>query len=387
MNDSLLKKVYNDIENKYEDSLNLLEIIVNIDSPTVNKEGVNLVGHEIRRKLESENIDYEILENENYGNHIIATIKGKKKGKILLMGHKDTALPDGTAKNRPFKITENHIAGPGVSDMKSGLVTMIQAASSLKNLAADEICDIQLLFTPDEELGSPISKSVITELAKDASCVFNLEPGRPDGSIVTARKGSAHLRIDIEGKAAHSGAFIENGISANDELAQKMIHIKKLMNIEDGITINFGKLNGGIGNNVVSPCAYTSIHLAFWKLEDYKKTYKEIEGIVNTSYIEGTKSKLSGDIGMLPMEKNEGVLKLLEIVKNAANYLDINITEQTTKGAADVGFTAALGIPSICGMGPIGGNWHAENEYMELNSLIPRTKLLASSILLFCKQL
>lgn len=387
MNQSLLEEVFNDIELKNEDSLNFLKSIVNIDSPTGNKDAVNRVGMEIRRKLESENIDYQIIENEKYGNHIIATIKGRKKGKVLLMGHQDTALPEGTVSKRPFNINGNHIFGPGVSDMKSGLITMVQVASTLKKIAKDEICDIQLLFTPDEELGSPISKKVITELAKDASAVFNLEPGRPDGSIVTARKGSAHLRIDIEGKAAHSGAFIENGISANDELAQKMIHIKKLMNIETGVTINFGKINGGIGNNVVSPFAYTTIHLAFWKLKDYEETYDAIEKIVNTSFIDGTISKLSGDISMLPMEKNEGVMKLFEIVKNAARHLDIYISEQTTKGASDSGFTAALGVPTICGMGPIGGNWHADNEYMELNSLIPRTKLLASSILLFCEKL
>lgn len=373
------------LENIEEEILELLKEIVNIDSHSNDKSGVDTVAAVIKNKLEENNIPNEILANEDLGNHIIATVKGNKEGKILLMGHMDTVYPSGTVSKRPFENDGKLLRGPGVSDMKSGLVTMLGAAMALKEVAGSDICDIELLFTPDEEIGSPISRAVIEERSKNALAVFNLEAGRPDGSIVTARKGSAHLKIEIEGKAAHSGAFIEQGISANDELALKMTEIKKLMNEEKGITINFGKVKGGISNNVVSPFAAATIHIGFWTLEDFLETQSKIRSIVDTAYISGTKSILSGDISMLPMEKHDGVAKLYEIVQMAAKELNIAITEQRTKGAADAGFASSLGVPTICGMGPVGGNWHSEDEYLELESFLPRMKLLANSILILVR--
>ncbi|MCG3088261.1 M20 family metallopeptidase [Sporosarcina cyprini] len=374
------------LEERQASAIDFLEKLVNTDSSATDKHSVNQVGELIRRRLELEGISYEVKRNEDFGDTIIATIPGNRPGKVLLMGHMDTAFPIGTAKERPFSRKGDLLHGPGVSDMKSGLVIMMEAAVALKELAGDKICDLELLFTPDEEIGSPLSRATIQERAENALAVFNLEPGRPDGSVVTARKGSAHLKISVEGKAAHSGAFIEKGISANDELALKMIEIKKLMDVEKGITVNFGKIEGGIGNNVVSPSASATIHLAFWTEEQYDQTVGAIQKIVDHSYVSGSKSTLSGKIGMLPMEKHAGVETLFRAVERAGRELGHNVTEQRTKGAADAGFTASLGIPTICGMGPVGGNWHGVDEYMELETFGPRTLLLATSILQYLKQ-
>ncbi|MFC4801311.1 M20 family metallopeptidase [Neobacillus sp. GCM10023253] len=383
---AMLQKINNYLDSQKENALKSLEEIVNIDSFSYDKDGVNRVGAVIRQQLENAGIPYEIRENEEFGNHIIAVIKGKKQGKILLMGHQDTPHPPGTTLQRPFKVEGNLLRGPGVSDMKSGLISMIHTAIALQRFANEEMCDIELLFTPEEELGSPISRNIIVERAKDALAVFNLEAARPDGSIVTSRKGSAHMKIEIEGRASHSGAFIEDGISANDELAIKMTKIKQLMDLDKGTTVNFGKIEGGISNNVVSPYAFATIHSSFWSEKDFNELYQQINKVVETPYITGTKSKLTGGIGILPMEKHEGVSKLFKIVQKAAEGLHLNITEQQTKGAADAGFTASLGVPTICGMGPVGGNWHALDEYMVLDTFIPRMKLLAASILLFVKE-
>ncbi|KAB7707088.1 M20/M25/M40 family metallo-hydrolase [Bacillus aerolatus] len=384
--DAVLQKINNYLDSQKENALRFLEEIVNIDSFSYDKDGVNRVGAVIRKRLEDSGIPYEIRENGEFGDHIIAVIKGKKQGKILLMGHQDTPHPPGTTLQRPFKIEGNLLRGPGVSDMKAGLVSMINAAIALQEFAYEEMCDIELLFTPEEEIGSPISRNVIAERAKDALAVFNLEAARPDGSIVTSRKGSAHMKIEIEGRAAHAGAFIEDGISANDELALKMVKIKQLMDDKKGTTVNFGKIEGGISNNMVSPYAVATIHSAFWSEEDFNELYDQIKEIVATPYIPGTKSKLTGGIGIQPMEKHEGVSKMYNVVQKAAEVLNLTITEQRTKGAADAGFTASLGVPTICGMGPVGGNWHAVDEYMELDTFIPRMKLLANSILLFVRE-
>lgn len=386
MQEDIQEEIKRFLAQRHESAIHFLKELVNTDSASQVKHSVDEVGELIRQRLTEEHIPYDVRHSADYGDTIIAKVTGKRPGKILLMGHMDTAFPLGTAKERPFSQEDNLLRGPGVSDMKSGLVTMMEAVAALKALANDEICDIELLFTPDEEIGSPQSRTVIQELATDALAVFNLEPGRPDGSIVTARKGSAHLKIHVEGKAAHSGAFIENGISANDELALKMVEIKKLMDIEKGITVNFGKIEGGIGNNVVSPSATATIHLAFWTVDQYEQTVNEIQKIVDQSFVSGSKSTLSGKIGMLPMEKHAGVQLLFQAVQQAGEKIGYQVTEQRTKGAADAGFTASLGIPTICGMGPVGGNWHGIDEYMEVDTFGPRTLLLAMSILHYLNQ-
>lgn len=239
-----------------------------------------------------------------------------------------------------------------------------------------------MLFTPDEEIGSPVSRRVIEERAKDACAVFNLEAGRPSGSVVTARKGSAHFAFEIEGKAAHSGLHIEEGISAIEELGYKIIELKQLNDPEKEITVNVGVVKCGINTNVVAPQALGSVHVGFRTLEDYQSTLERISQIVQTCYIPGTASRLTGDIGMLPMERTPGIVKLFEVVKEAAAMLRIDLTEESTRGAADAGFPASLGIPTVCGMGPIGGKYHSVDEYMVLDSFVPRVKMLALSITL-----
>ncbi|MBR7552535.1 M20 family metallopeptidase [Allobacillus sp. GCM10007491] len=371
------------IDQNKDKALELLRQLVETESYTPDRDGVNRVSSIIEKHLRDSAFEVEIQKNEAYGNHVIATLKGNKKGKILMMGHQDTAHPTRTLESFPLEQKGNHLYGPGVSDMKSGLVAMIMAAKAIQQHATDEVPDLELLFTPDEEVGSPISGKVIQNRAKNASAVFNVEAGRLDGSIVTARKGSAHLRIDIEGKAAHSGAFYYDGISANDELAHKMIEIKKLVDIDKDLTINIGIVQGGKSNNIIASHGYMTMHLSFWKKEHFDTVYDAIKKISETSYIQGTESKLTGKIGILPMEENEGVRMLRDIVIETAEELKMDVKTTKARGAADAGFATAIGVPTICGMGPLGGNWHTKGEHMIMDSFIPRTKLLTHSVLKF----
>ncbi|RST77389.1 M20 family peptidase [Siminovitchia acidinfaciens] len=375
------KSINDFIEQNENEIFNLLKKIVNTDSYSRDREGVNRVAALLKQGLDEFSIPYVTREQEQFGDHIIATLKGTRPGKILLMGHMDTVHTPGTVKDRPYTENGNIAFGPGLSDMKAGLVSILYAAGAVKNASLD-LPDIEILYTPDEEIGSPTSRAIIEERAKDAMAVFNLESGRADGSVVTARKGSAHLSFEIEGKASHSGLFIEEGISANDELACKMVELRKLMDMERGITINVGTISGGVNTNVVSPHASATLHVGFWRIEDYKETEEKIKKIIDTSYIKGTKATLSGSISFQPMEKHEGVAAMYDLVKKAGESLGIEVTEEATKGAADAGFPAALGIPTICGMGPVGGKWHSKDEYMEIDSYIPRIQLLANSIVL-----
>ncbi|MFC3767488.1 M20 family metallopeptidase [Paenibacillus sp. GCM10012303] len=379
VNDSRFKAIESFLDTRHKEMIHLLEHIVNIDSFTHDREGVNRVGKALTDCLSRFDIACHSKKNEKYGDHIVAYRKGSKPGKILLMGHMDTPHPPGTVQKRPFTEDGIYAYGPGVADMKSGLVSMIYAVAALQQSGV-ETSDIEILLTPDEEIGSPVSRAIIEEKAKDASAVFNLEAGRPNGAVVTGRNGSAHFAFEIAGKAAHSGLCIEEGVSAIEELGYKIIELKKLSAPEKDISVNVGVVKGGIHTNVVAPQASGTIHVGFGSLEAYNTTLSQITTIINNSYVPGTVSKLTGNIGMLPMEKTGGVSKMYEIVKQAAELLDIPLSEMRTRGAADAGFPASLGIPTICGMGPVGGKYHSVDEYMVLESFLPRIKMLALSI-------
>lgn len=376
------------LKNHINNSLAILEEIVNIESYTKDIAGVNRVNQCLKNWLTDLGFATRIIENENYGNHLIANIKGTgDKGKILLMGHMDTAHPTGTLSSFPIRKDGNTWYGPGLSDMKSGDISMILAAKALYETNEDAISEIEILLTPDEEEGSPISRQIIPEYARSAKAVFNLEAGRPDGTIVNKRKGSAHLSIEITGKAAHSGAFYEDGISANDELAKKMIKIKELENKDKDLTINFGLIEGGRSNNIVSPNACATLHLAFWEKEDFDEVYKNIQKIVDASYVEGTTSILKGSLGILPMSETDNVKKLLDIYLSTAESLGVEIHYKPTKGASDAGFAVHEGVPVICGVGPVGGKWHTPEEYMKIDTFFERTNILAHAILNAFKKL
>lgn len=368
------------IEKNEGKAFETLKSIVNIDSYTHDKGGVKRVQDKLCDYLRNLNIPYERRENEPFGDHIIATIKGTKTGKVLMMGHCDTVFPPGTVADRPYSEDDNYVYGPGVSDMKSGVVSMIYVASAIKEANID-FYDIELLMTPDEEYGSPISKPVIEERAKDAIAVFNLEAGRPDGRVVTSRGGSAHFNFTIEGKASHSGVDYYGGISAIEELGYKIIELKKLNNKEEGINVNVGKVNGGKSTNMVAPFAEGAIHVSYLTIKSFEALKEQMQTIFNKSNISGSKSNLTGGKGILPMERIESIASLFEVVKEEAEKLNIDLDEKNERGAADAGFVASIGVPVICAMGPVGGNWHRDTEYMDKKTFIPRMKLLASSVL------
>lgn len=374
------EKILNYIEQNNDKAYEMLESIVNIDSFTHDKEGVRNVQNKICEYLNEFNINYERYKNKDFGDHIIATIKGTKPGKILMMGHCDTVFPAGTVARRPYSEDEFYAYGPGVSDMKSGDVSMICVASAIQEANID-FYDIEILLTPDEEYGSPASKAVIEQRAKNAVAVFNLEAGRPGGEVVISRGGSAHFNFTIEGKASHSGVNYYGGISAIEELSYKIIELKKLNCKEKGINVNVGTINGGENTNMVAPYAEGSIHVSYLTMQSFIDLKQEMETIFDTCYISGTKSYLTGGKGILPMERTEANVSLYEMVRKEAKKINITLNEKRERGAADAGFSSSIGIPSICAMGPVGGNWHRETEYMDKKTFIPRMKLLAKSIL------
>ena len=245
----------------------MLREMVDIDSGSYNKPGIDAVGDVIRRFMASQNIPVETVAQQKHGDCLRALAPwdgpaGNAGGNILLMGHRDTVFPDGEAARRPFTIRDGLAYGPGVADMKAGLVMncfVLAAFAKFGGAPAPLVC----LFTGDEEIGSPEGRAVIETEARRARVVFNSEPGRVSGNVVTGRKGGVFMSFRITGKAAHSGANFSDGISAIEELARKIQAIHALTDLERGITLNVGLVSGGQSVNTVAPWSEGQIDLRY----------------------------------------------------------------------------------------------------------------------------
>jgi glutamate carboxypeptidase len=237
------------------------------------------------------------------------------------------------------------------------------------------------LFTGDEEIGSPEGRPVIEAEGRAARVVFNSEPGRPDGGVVTGRKGGVFMAMDIEGKAAHSGGNFEQGISAIGELAQKIIAIHALTDLSRGITLNVGLVTGGQSVNTVAPNAQGQIDLRYVEPPDRDETMAKIEAIVAKSFVPGTRSTLSIRGEFLPVTHSPSSAKVFELYREAARESGLAVEGRFSGGCADSGFTAAVGAPTLCAVGPVGGLAHSPQEYLELDSVVPRAQALARAIL------
>src|SRR5262245_13202432 len=232
--------------------LTLLETLVNTDGGSYDKAGVDQAGVHIRGYLDSQGIASEVTPDDKFGDAISATVGHGGNRPVLLMGHRDTVFPKGEPTRRPFRIDGDRAYGPGVADMKSGLVMNCFVLAAIKKFGGAP-APVQALFTGDEEIGSPFSRPVIERHAAGARAVFNSEPGRPSGAVVTGRKGGLFMRFHITGKAAHSGANFAVGISAINELAHKTLALSALTDEPKGITLNVGVVSGGQTVNTVAP--------------------------------------------------------------------------------------------------------------------------------------
>ena len=285
-----------------EPMLELLETVVNIDSGSYDKTGVDAVGGEFVRFFAQRGLITAIEPHETFGNAIHIRLDDSRSNEkpIVLMGHRDTVFPKGEVARRPFKIEAGRAYGPGVSDMKSGLVMNAFVLDAFKRFGGAP-APLAGLITSDEEIASPSSRPVIERVAREARCIFNAEPGRPSGNVVTGRKGGMFMRLEIEGRAAHSGGNFEYGISAIGELAHKIVKLHALTDLKRGITVNVGIVNGGQSVNTTAPSAQGQIDLRYITPKDRAEALQEIEKIVAASTVPGTKATLAVMGEFLPL--------------------------------------------------------------------------------------
>ncbi|MCZ7658917.1 MAG: M20 family metallopeptidase [Xanthobacteraceae bacterium] len=359
--------------------LALLADLVNTDSGSYDKAGVDAVGARLRGFLEGQGIACETLPDDRFGDVLRAGIGTGPNSTILLMGHRDTVFPRDEAKRRPFRIENGRAYGPGVADMKAGLVMNAFVLAAFGRFGGAP-APLVGLFTSDEEIGSPSSRPVIEAEARRARAVFNAEPGRPSGAVVTGRKGGVFSRLSITGKAAHSGGNFADGISAIEELARKVIALHALTDLTRGITVNVGLVSGGQTVNTVAPWAKAEIDLRFVTKADRDETMGRIQRIVDTAHVPGTTATLEIAGEFLPLVENEDNARLFRHYAACAEAVGRTVAGEFTGGCADSGFAASVGAPTICAVGPIGGKAHTPEEYLEVESLVPRAQSLALAV-------
>ena len=360
--------------------LALLEQLVNTDSGSYDKAGVDAVGERIRGFLDANGIAHDTVAHERYGDAIRATIGGEQNSTILLMGHRDTVFPKGEAARRKFRIDNGRAYGPGVADMKAGLVMNAFVLAAFRQFGGQP-APLVGLFTADEEIASPSSRPVIEAEARRARAVFNSEPGRPSGAVVTSRKGGVFMRLEVTGKAAHSGGNFEQGISAIGELAHKIVALHSLTDLARGTTVNVGLISGGQTVNTVAPAAEGAIDLRYVTPADRAAAMASIERIFATSTVPGTSATLAIYGEFLPVVESPDGRRMYEHYAACARDVGLEVAAEFTGGCADSGFSAAVGAPTLCATGPVGGKAHTPEEYLEVDTMVPRAQALALAIL------
>jgi glutamate carboxypeptidase len=361
--------------------LALLEELVNIDSGSYDKPGVDAVGTRIAAFLAGEGIPVTTIPVEGYGDALKAEVAGSGGGNrpVVLMGHRDTVFPKGEVARRPFHVADGRAYGPGVADMKAGLV-MNAFVLAAYHRAGGAPVPLVGLFTSDEEIGSPACRPIIEETARGARAVLNSEPGRPTGNVVTGRKGGVFMQLEVLGKAAHSGGNYADGRSAILELAHKTVAFHAITDLARGITVNVGLVSGGQSVNTVAPRATCEIDLRYVTPPDRTEAMDRIAAIVAASTVPDTTAHLTIKGEFLPLVQDEGARALFETYARASAGLGRPVEGEFAGGCADSGFTASVGCPTLCAVGPVGGKAHSPEEYLEVGSLVPRARATAQTI-------
>ena len=362
-----------------------LERLVNIDCGSYTPDGVDEVGRWVGAFLKGLGAEVEVRPDPDgrYGATVVGTFRGMPGGpRVLLIGHMDTVFDPGTAAARPFRVVHGVAHGPGVTDMKSGLLAGLYAIKSiLAESGGLPFERLTFIANPDEEIGSPTSSRHIQADAADVDACLVLECARANGNIVSSRKGILDTRIAIHGRAAHAGVEPEKGRSAILEAARVIRELHALNGRWEGVTVNVGKIGGGIRPNVVAERCDLEVDVRSTTADGLREAEAAVREVAAATEVPDTSIDVEIRVGWLPMEKLERSARLVEHVKAIADRLGFSLDDQATGGASDANTTSGMGVPTIDGLGPIGGDDHSPAEYLEVESIVPRTTLLAGLLL------
>ena len=362
-----------------------LERLVNIDCGSYTPAGVDEIGRWVTAYLEGMGADVDVRPDPSgrYGATVVGTFSGTPGGlRVLLIGHMDTVFDPGTAADRPFRIDDGVAYGPGVTDMKSGLLAGLYALRAILGEVRELPFErLTFIANPDEEIGSPTSSVHIRTAAADADAALVLECARANGDIVSARKGILDTRIAINGRAAHAGVEPEKGRSAILEAARIVRELHALNGRWDGVTVNVGKIAGGTRPNVVAERCDLDVDVRSTTADGLREVEAAVRDIAAAREVPDTTVDLEVRVAWLPMEKLERSGRLVDHATAIAARLGFDVKDTATGGASDANSTSGMGVPTLDGLGPIGGNDHSPAEYLDVDSIVPRTTLLAGLLL------
>lgn len=349
------QKILEQIKKSEAPMLDILGKMVNIDSGYDALEGIDEIAHMVGDFLVPYGFDVQYIETPNAPTHVLAKRPRPGKKKVMLMGHMDTVFGKGTAAERPFKVEDGKAYGPGVMDMKAGIAISLYTVKALLENGWEDT-DLTLFFCGDEEPAHPDTDAVEwfkkEGLGKDA--VFNMEPGRADGSVVIGRKGVIRPVLTIKGIAAHAGNDPEKGASAILELCHKTIALHALTDLEIGTTYNVGVFNGGTLANIVPDHAQARVDIRFKTVAEAERAIKNVEAAAAKTYVPNTTTIVTENkIEFMPLETTDGVQKLYNHLAKQAEKLGLPVPGALyVGGSADSAWTAIVGAPTLCGMGP-----------------------------------
>jgi glutamate carboxypeptidase len=390
VSESELTALRDTVESGLPAFLDELRTMCSIDCGSYTPAGVNQIADRVAAELASMGASVERRPDPSgkHGDTVIGTVQGRPGAgpRLLLIGHMDTVFEVGTVARRPVTIQDGIATGPGVSDMKAGLIAGLRALGALRELAGGSLADlpferITFVANPDEEVGSPASTPHIVEIAHETDACFVLECARASGDFVSARKGMADLRISVAGRAAHAGVEPEKGRSAILAGAELVREIHALNGRWPEVTANVGVFKAGTRPNIVCDDAELQVDIRAMAPGPLQSALDAVRALASNPAVPGCTVRVETMHRWAPMEKLERSGRLAETVIALASRLGFPTKDVSTGGASDANTTSGMGVPTIDGLGPIGGMDHSPEEYLEVGSIVPRTTLLAALLL------
>jgi glutamate carboxypeptidase len=358
-----------------------LETWVSSESPSTEKPLADACAQVIAAEWDKRGVPVELLEQKRHGSHIRIAYAQEKtsRSQLLVLGHYDTVYASGALTKMPFQTAAGRVFGPGVFDMKAGIVQALFALDAIQNLGSPLKKRIVFLWTSDEEIGSESSRKLLETEARRSDAVFVLEPSLgPKGLLKTARKGVGEAEIIVHGRASHSGLAPEKGINAIHELALQLARVKEWNDLPRGVSVNAGIIAGGTRSNVIPDRAKAVLDLRALRINDMRKIDKQLRSL--RPILPGAKLEVHGGFNRPPLERKYSAGLFRRAVTLAKN-MGLTIGEATAGGGSDGNLTAALGVPTLDGLGAVGDGAHSPGEYIIARSMPQRSALLAALLL------
>jgi glutamate carboxypeptidase len=363
--------------------LDTIQQIVEIESPSDVKAAVDRFNSVLASRFSELGGKVQVHRQGKFGNHLEINFAGANRTAkpVLLLGHTDTVYPIGTISKMKYRIAKDRVFGPGVLDMKAGIALALHVVEALQAWHKGRLPrPVTVLLVSDEEIGSQSSRALTEALARKSEAVLVLEPASGlKGAVKTARKGVGGYTLQVTGKAAHSGLDFEKGQSAVLELARQVLEISNLTDVSKGVTLNVGKISGGTRVNVVPAEATASLDVRVAAEKDAEEIHRRLMSL--KPFNAHCKITVSGELNRPPMQRSAGVAALYDKARSIASDLGWDLKEASVGGGSDGNFTAALGIPTLDGLGAVGEGAHAEHESIVISELPKRAALLAGLLL------